>query len=83
MEWQTIQTYTLDGNDVFPVYADPNVSAGQRLGSESEELTVSFNTEKGEITYSPESLNEFQQFEIGSTWTLKLNAFGGVLSVEN
>jgi ribosomal protein L40E len=82
MEWQTIQTYTLDGDDVFPVYADPNVSVGQRLGSESQELTVQFNTEKGEITYSPGSTTEFQQYDIGSTWTLKLNAFGAVLSVE-
>jgi ribosomal protein L40E len=82
MEWQTIQTYTLDGNDVFPVYADPNISAGQRLGSQSEELTVFFDTQKGEIEYSPGSITEFQQYEIGSTWTLRLNALGGVVSVE-
>jgi hypothetical protein len=82
MEWQTIQTYTLDGNDVFPVYADPNVSAGQRLGSESEDYTVYFDTENGEITYSPGSLTEFQQYDTGTTWTLKLNALGRVLSVE-
>lgn len=81
-EWQTIQTYTLDGDDVFPVYADPNISARQRLGSESEELTVLFDTEKGEITYSPGNVTEFQQYQVGSTWTLKLNALGGVLSVE-
>jgi len=82
MEWQTIQTYTLDGNDVFPVYADPNVSAGQRRGSESEELTVYFNTNQGQITYSPASVTEFRQYAVGSTWTLKLNALGGVLGVE-
>jgi ribosomal protein L40E len=82
MEWQTIQTYTLDGNDVFPVYADPNISAGQRLGSQSEELTVFFDTQKGEIEYSPGSITEFQQYEIGSTWTLRLNALDGVVSVE-
>jgi membrane protease subunit (stomatin/prohibitin family) len=81
-EWQTIQTYTLDGNDVFPVYAEPNTSVGQRLGSESEELTVYFDTEEGEITYSPGSITEFQQYEIGSVWNLSLNALGGVLSVE-
>jgi hypothetical protein len=81
-EWQTIQTYTLDGNDLFPVYADPNISVGQRQGTQSEDLTVFFDTEKGEIKYSPGSITEFQKYEIGSTWTLKLNALGGVVSVE-
>jgi hypothetical protein len=81
-EWTTIQTYTLDGNDVYPVYDTPNVANGQRLGSKSEELTVVFSTGNGEETYSPGSVSEFQQFTIGSTWTLKMNALGGVVSVE-
>ncbi len=81
-EWQTIQTYTLDGNDLSPQYADPNISVDQRLGSQSEDLTVYFDTKKGEIKYSPGNTTEFQQYEIGSTWTLKLNALGGIVSVE-
>ncbi|HET9915013.1 MAG TPA: zinc ribbon domain-containing protein [Anaerolineales bacterium] len=81
-EWTTIQTYTLDGSDVNPVYDTPNVANGQRLGNKSEELTVVFSTKNGEETYSPGSVSEFQQFTIGSTWTLKMNALGGVISVE-
>ena len=82
-EWTTIQTYTLDGNDLNPVYESPNVSSGQRLGQESEDLSVTFMTEEGQReTYSPDSLSEFQQFTIGSTWTLKMNALGGVVGVE-
>jgi hypothetical protein len=82
-EWTTIQTYTLDGNDLQPVYESPNVSNGQRLGNESQELTVTFSTENGEQkTYSPDSVSEFQQFQVGSTWTLKMNALGGIRSVE-
>ena len=82
-EWTTIQTYTLDGNDVFPVYEDPSITSGQRLGQESEELTVTFTTPDGEQeTYSPGSVSEFQQFTVGSTWTLKMNALGGVVGVE-
>jgi len=80
-EWQTIQTYTLDGNDPFPQYADPTISGEQRVGSTSEELTVTFSTSKGEKTYKPGNVSEFQQFEVGSTWSLKLNAVGGVVSV--
>jgi hypothetical protein len=82
-EWTTIQTYTLDGNDLRPIYESPNVSSDQRLGNESEELTVTFSTANGEQkNYSPGSVSEFQQFTLGSTWTLKMNALGGITSVE-
>jgi hypothetical protein len=82
-EWQTIQTYTLDGNDLQPIYGSPNLSSDQRLGDESEKLTITFSTENGEQeTYSPDTISEFQQFTPGSTWILKLNSLGGVVSVE-
>jgi ribosomal protein L40E len=80
-EWQTIQTYTLDGHDFSPVYSQPNVTSGQRLGNESVDYTVTFDTSKGQKTYSPGNLNDFQQYTVGSTWALKLNALGGVVSV--
>jgi hypothetical protein len=80
-EWSTIQTYTLDGTDLNPVYSDPSLTGNQRVGSSSETLTVYFDTSKGQKTYSPGSVSEFQQFQPGSTWTLKMNAVGGVLSV--
>lgn len=81
-EWQTIQTYTLDGNNLQPIYDSPNTSSDQRIGDKSEEFTVTFSMENGEETYSPATVSEFQQFTIGSTWTLKLNALGGVVGVE-
>lgn len=81
-EWKTIQTFTEEGHDLFPVYASPDVSLVQRAGSASEDLSVVFYTDKGEITYSPDTVQEFQQFQIGSEWTMKLNSLGGVLDVE-
>ena len=82
-EWTTIQTYTLDGNNLQPIYEDPSVSSSQRLGQESEELTVTFSTADGEQeTFSPDTVSEFQQFAVGSTWTLKMNALGSVVGVE-
>src|SRR6266496_2866510 len=81
-EWTTIQTYTLDGNDSQPVYDNPSVSTDQRIGDKSEELTVTFSTNKGEKTYSPSTETDFQQFTVGSTRSLKLNTLGGVVSVE-
>jgi hypothetical protein len=81
-EWTTIQTYTLDGNDNYPVYEDPNLASGQRLGTATETLTVIFSTPDGQKNYSTDSVSEFQQFGIGSEWNLKMNAMGGVMSVE-
>lgn len=82
-EWTTIQTYTLAGDNLQPIYDDPSISSGQRLGQESEELTVTFSTPNGEQeTYSPDTISEFQQFTLGSTWTLKMNALGGVVGLE-
>jgi membrane protease subunit (stomatin/prohibitin family) len=81
-EWQTIQTYSLEGSDLQPVYDDPSIASDQRLGDASEQLTVTFSTDDGTKTYSPDSISEFQQFDIGSSWTLKLNAVGSVLGVE-
>jgi hypothetical protein len=81
-EWNTIQTYSLNGNDLYPVYESPNISSDQRIGSASEVFHVFLGTDDGQITYEPGSSTEFQQFEIGSQWNIKLNAVGGVVSVE-
>jgi ribosomal protein L40E len=81
-EWTTVQTYTLDGNNLFPVYSDPTISGGQRLGTSSDVFTVYFSTEDGQKSYSPGDLSEFQRFQVGTTWTLKLNALGAVVDVQ-
>ena len=82
-EWTTIQTYPLEGDNLQPIYDDPSIASGQRLGDPSEDLTVTFSTPNGEQeTYSPSNVSEFQQFTVGSTWTLKMNAVGGIVSVE-
>jgi len=80
-EWTTIQTYTLEGNDLYPVFSQPSVASGQRLGDESASYTVVFNTDSGQKRYSPSDQSEFSRFRIGSTWTLSLNAVGGILDV--
>ena len=81
-EWTTIQTYTLEGNDLQPIYDSPNLTSDQRIGDETEELTVTFSTEKGDKVHTVSTVSEFEQYSIGSKWNLKLNALGGVVSVE-
>lgn len=81
-EWKTIQTYSLEGNNLRPVYDSPSIASDQRVGDKSEDLTVTFTTDDGNKTYSPDSISEFQQFDVGTTWTLQLNAVGSVLGVK-
>ena len=81
-EWNTIQTYTLDGSDFSPMYSQPNISSGQRLGDQALVLEVHFTGNGETYIYNPAGVDEFQLYALGSTWTLKLNALGGVVSVE-
>ncbi len=81
-EWKTIQTYTLEGDNLRPVYDNPSLASDQQIGDVTEKLAVTFSTEDGAKTYSPGTISEFQQFDIGSTWTLTLNVLGSVISAE-
>ncbi|MFZ5857857.1 MAG: double zinc ribbon domain-containing protein [Chloroflexota bacterium] len=81
-EWTTIQTYSLEGYDLLPVYSEPNYSSGQRLGEATLTLDVHFTSDGEEYLYHPDSVEEYQMYSPGSTWTLHLNALGGVVSVE-
>jgi hypothetical protein len=81
-EWQTLQTFTEEGHSLAPFYAQPSYAGDQRLGPETVDYTVYFRTEDGIKTYSPDDLGEFQDFSVGSVWTLKLNALGNVVGVE-
>jgi hypothetical protein len=82
LEWQTIETFTMDGNDYNPSYASPSLSNEQRLGNEDIDYSVNFSTEKGNIDYAPDDLDEYRQFQLGSSWNLNLNRLGTVVSVE-
>ena len=82
LEWQTVETITLDGYDLNPEYANPALNYGQRLGSEDVAYSVSFSTDSGQLEYSPSDLAEFTQFQVGSQWKLTLNRLGGIISVE-
>src|SRR5262249_27770815 len=81
-EWQTVQTYPLEGDDLNPVYDNPSITSDQRLGDKSEDLQVTFSTDKGTKTYITHSIDEFQRYQTGTTWTLQLNLVGGVVSVK-
>ena len=82
-QWQTIQEFSLDGHDYNPQYAQPRIVSGQRIGDSNATLTVYLIGEDGSVyEYHAGSEYEFQQFTVGSSWTLHLNALGAVVSVD-
>ena len=60
----------------------PSFPANQRLGSQHASYVIVFEADKGQYTYTVSSLDEFQKFQIGSQWILKINSFGNIVSVE-
>jgi hypothetical protein len=81
LEWRPVNSADLSGYDFNPVWPEPIIDNEQRLGAHTESYTIFFDTENGDYSYSVNSFETFQQFNIGSEWILELNALGGVVSV--
>ena len=81
LEWQSIDSIALSGNDFNPVWPDPNLEDEQRLGAYTETYTIYFDTASGDYAYAMDTFETFQQFSIGSEWNLEINSFGGVVTV--
>jgi len=72
----------MQGIDNSPVWAEPRVAEGQRLGERGQTYTVQFNTSEGQVTYTTTDYDLFKQFQPDSEWLLNINSFGSILSVE-
>jgi len=82
-EWKQMTEYKLSGSDLNPAWPAPKVSGSdQRLGDRSETYTVVFDTDKGQMTYTTSDADLFARCEPGSRWTLNVNTFNQVLSIE-
>lgn len=81
IEWAVVDTASVSGNDFYPAWPEPALGADQRLGARTEQYQVIFDADRETYAYSPASFADWQQFEIGSSWNLEVNALGGVLSV--
>ena len=81
MEWQPVDAATRSGYDFNPIWPEPDIAAEERFGDQVETYTVFFDSADGDYSYSVDALSEFQQFQIGTEWTLEINTFGGVVSV--
>jgi hypothetical protein len=82
-EWSVVDVMVLTGSDFTPVWPEPALQESQRVGEEWEEsYTIVFISEDETYAYSTDDLNLFQEATIGSEWTLNINTFGNLVSIE-
>jgi hypothetical protein len=82
-EWTVVDTSILTGNDFSPVWPEPVLDEGQRLGENwNESYTIIFISGDDIFTYSTDDLDLFQEAQVGSEWILNINTFGSLVSIE-
>ena len=82
MQWQPHDNVVLSGQDYYPQWPNPVLPDDQRLGAQSENYAIFFDSDQGDYRFETGDFEQFQQFTRGSTWQLNINSFGNVLSVE-
>ncbi len=81
-EWSVVDTAVMSGSNFSPIWPDPSLSADQRLGSTGKETyTIVFAAGKETYSYETNNLDEYLQYQIGSTWNLGVNTFGSILEI--
>jgi ribosomal protein L40E len=73
-EWTVTDSVVLSGNDMNPRWPNPNLGSRERERERQESYQVVFDTPKGEYTYTTSDLDRFLPCQVGSRWTLRVNA---------
>ena len=82
-EWQVVDLVTASGTDFSPFWPEPIVDEGQRVGEEWEEsYTIVFVSGDEIFRYTTTDINLYQAAQVGSEWTLNINTFGDLVSIE-
>jgi hypothetical protein len=80
-EWRQVDVLTLAGNDTFPRWPEPALSAQQRQGDTEEIYQVTFGAGDQTYRYTTDDPAQFAQFHVGSRWTLRVSGLGGVTPI--
>ncbi len=81
-EWGEVDQQTLQGSDMNPVWPQISLSQGQREGAKTAKYAILFETADGVKEFTTDSEELFRQLQPGTQWTLIINTFGAVVSVE-
>ncbi len=82
-EWSVVDVSELTGVDYSPVWPEPALEAGQRMGEKrSETYTIVFKSDDGNFIYTTDDLDLFKAAQKGSEWILNINTFGNLVSIK-
>jgi len=79
-EWTEVDVAKASGQNANPSWPTLNLSNDQRQGENNESYSIFFDSSDGSLEYKTSDENEFQQFTIGSHWTLEVTSMGGISS---
>jgi len=80
-EWQVVDQVSSSGRNFAPEWPALNLGLEEREGAYEEVYTVTIDGDGRSYTYHPDNFNEYQQFDIGSSWILEVNAFNAIRSL--
>jgi len=83
IDWGVVDSVTLTGTDLDPIWPEAQLADGQRLGDSEERFEITLTTGDNTFTYTTYDPVEFTQFLPGTSWILNVNSFGQLVSVEN
>ncbi len=82
IEWGVVDSVTLTGTDLNPIWPEAQLAEGQQFGDGEEHYEITFTTDDDSFTYTTYDPVEFIQFQPRTSWTLNINSFGQLVSVE-
>ena len=82
MDWLPVKTLVTSGEDLSPYWPTFELSNDQRAGNSSERYEITFSAAGDSFTYSTSDADLYLQAQPGSTWSLEINQFNGVVSAE-
>ena len=82
LAWQEIDQVIAEGRDAQPVWPEFVLNQEQREGDRQEYYLVVLVAEDEIYNYRPNDPAEFERYQPGSEWTIKVNGFGEITSVE-
>lgn len=82
MDWVEVDAVTESGQDLSPAWPALLLESDQREGTRTESYIINFRDGSDTYRYSTNNAQLFSQATIGSRWTLQINQFGGVQSIE-
>jgi hypothetical protein len=81
-DWTVVDTAIQSGSDSNPIWPQISLTQSQKQGNRQETYIIVFSSDGGQKTFQTNDSSLFAQARTGSRWTLNVNSFGSVVSIE-